>query len=320
MFCSKPYCNLSSSDLFVSCWLCNVIYHAKCVNLSPRTADNLREDKGVRWCCTKCKVYDIKFFTFIKSTLSEIDDISNDLSLLTDKFKKYRELFDKVSCLNKYIDSPAKSPKRKKTSEPISNIVVASDPIAPRNNYNNIPVDHHPVPVTTFQTMDLNVIQNEKIPVSNNNLLDAIPPRSKPPHLNVTSSGSNTFFSPINSPITQKSPSLNPNDNNGPKQLKVVSMKKTIFAARFAAETTEEDIDFYIKSKINADININVFKFKYTQQRSKSSFKIIVPEEVFETIVNADFWPPKAIIHEYVYRENIQSDIVHLPARNLSKN
>lgn len=135
------------------------------------------------------------------------------------------------------------------------------------------------------------------------------PAKNVPSPLNIASNSSNKFFSPLNSPIYQKS-------DNIPKNLKVVSKKKTIFAARFAAETTEHDVAYYVKEKLGVDVEINVFKFRYSEKRSKASFKVIVPEEVFETVVNPNFWPAKAIIHEYLYRETVQSNIVHLPARS----
>ena len=77
MSCSKSNCRVTSDkDPMVNCWLCNIVYHAKCVELTARTADNLREDKGLRWCCSKCKIYDIQFYSFFKNTRKELEDIS----------------------------------------------------------------------------------------------------------------------------------------------------------------------------------------------------------------------------------------------------
>lgn len=142
-------------------------------------------------------------------------------------------------------------------------------------------------------------------------------------------SGSNQFSSP-NIPIINHSTHVSPNamTNNTPSQLIVVPPKKTIFAARFSDATTEENVSSYIKQKLNSlnkcppNIDINVFKFKYTERRSKSSFKIIVSEDIFDIIVDPYFWPDKAIIREYIYKPNAVSDIVDLPYHlsNVSKN
>lgn len=323
MFCSKPFCKLSSNDAFVSCWLCNVVFHAKCVDLAARTADNLREDKGVRWCCVKCKVYDIKFFSFVKNNLAEVENISQDLILITEKFKKYRELIENASCLINLLESPES--KRKKVSERVfenksSNSISMPTPF----------IDHDPVMKSTIIPSTNNpptVVVNDTLTVPSNHPFTPGPDVScqnqnhiqQIPALSNTPSGSNQYYSPMNSPNFTK-PTLDPSFT--PKPLKVSPPNKTIFAARFAAETTEDDVLYFVKSKLTPDVDIKVFKFTYTEKRSKSSFKIVVPEDVFSAVVNPDFWPPKAIIREYTYREKTRSDIVHLPVHpsSVSKN
>ncbi|KNC31628.1 hypothetical protein FF38_01252 [Lucilia cuprina] len=68
MSCVKPKCRNKAEVPMVACWLCNAVYHAKCVDLAPRTADNIREDKG------------LQFFSFFKYTRLELDNINNDLN------------------------------------------------------------------------------------------------------------------------------------------------------------------------------------------------------------------------------------------------
>lgn len=310
MLCSKPKCGIScNKEPFISCWLCSTVFHARCVGISARAADNLLENKGLRWCCHKCMVYDLKFFSFIKNSLVEVDNINNDLMLLTERFKKYKELFDNVSCLDNYFESLSISPKRKKPTECITNPLPSNNPAFMGNP--NCSTSQSST-ITSAPNIVLNDVltANKPMEILNANQMDVLnTPINVPSPLNIASTSSNKFFSPLNSPVYQKS-------DNIPKNLKVVSKKKTIFAARFAAETTEDDVAYYVKEKLGADVEINVFKFKYFEKRSKSSFKVIVPEEVFDTVVNPNFWPDKAIIHEYVYRENVQSNIVHLPARS----
>lgn len=291
MLCSKPKCTSNDNkEAFISCWLCDNIFHARCVGLTARVADNLLENKGLRWCCQKCMVYDVKFFSFIKKSISEFENINNDLLQLTEKFKKYKQLFHDVSALDNYLESLSKSPKRKKTSDHI---------ITQSNNHDTMAKKSHPTPQSVMMTAPPTIVLDDAVTMNNSNEIQN-PPINPPVPLNFTASTSKSV-SAINNPI--------------PNILKVVSKKKTIFAARFAAETTEDDVAYYVKNKLGANIEVNVFKFKYFEKRSKSSFKVIVPEEVFETVVNPDFWPEKAIIHEYLYRESVQSNIVHLPAR-----
>lgn len=309
MHCPKVNCKINKVDeLMVSCWLCHTSYHAKCVELAARTADNLLEDKGLRWCCSKCKMYDIEFYTFFKKTRKEFDQINNDLISLTEKFSKYMDVFDNATYVEQFLQSPSDSlRKRKKTSEDTT-------PNKTSAIYQSVT---NPNPTTHLSLPDVQIIEPAQptapfitangVHSDNVTNLKTNPPNIAQTSLDITPSGSTKFYSPTNTPNTY----------NPPKQLKVVSSKKTIFAARFAADTTIEDVATYVKSKLQvADIELSVFKFKYTERRSKASFKIIVPEDVFDTIVNPDFWPPKAIIHEYIYRDNVRTDIAYLPMRS----
>ena len=289
------------------------------MELTARTADNLREDKGLRWCCSKCKIYDIQFYSFFKNTRKELEDISQDLLILTEKFKKHKDLFDNPTNLNTWLDSPSKSPKRKKMSpkskKKISTNNSDSSPSTSPSTSSNGPPNVPSINISPGSSNNTatNPIITEMVHPEN------IPSTNRLMPFNMMPSGTNIFYSPINSPSDTGSME---NINNGPNQLKVISSKKTVFAARFAAETTEEDILFYIKSRLRMDIDVQIFKFKYTEKRSKSSFKIILPEDVFTIVVNPDFWPPKAIIREYIYKDNVSSNIVQLPPRlvDLSKN
>lgn len=74
---------------------------------------------------------------------------------------------------------------------------------------------------------------------------------------------------------------------------------------------------FHIVSKIENCIpeDINVYKIN---SRNRASFKIIVPENLFQQIVSPDFWPKNALVREFKYREE---DNARLPNSNLnSKN
>lgn len=322
MFCSKPFCKLSLEEGFVSCWLCNVVFHAKCVDLSPRTADNLREDKGVRWCCIKCKVFDIKFFSFVKNNIAEVENISQDLLLITEKFKNYKELIENASCLNKLMESPES--KRKKTSKNKNNNSADNNPILPssKESVRANPPQANAISIRPVVPSILDIAPSGSDHLLNPALAIYHPQSNStsvrspiPSTVDNTPSGSGHHFSSMNSPIIQKSLETIPNPFITPKPLKVVPSNRTIFAARFTAETTEDDVAYYIKSKLGNDIDLRVIKFTYTERRSTSSFKIVVPEDVFDVMINPDFWPAKSIIREYIYKDKVRSDIASFPAR-----
>lgn len=307
MACTKPKCRNKSEDPLISCWVCDSIFHGKCVELAPRTVDNLREGKGLRWCCKKCMDYDVEFFAFFRNSRNKLDEINNDLKCLTKKFLDYKEI----------LETSLRSPKRKKKT------IAVNSPSPNGNNTDNIdPNDVDKGLNIAPSTSSYSILANTNLSVlqhQNLQLPQALTP-NMPPNNHVL-----TPSMPPNNQVPTRAlyadvPDFMPGSN--PPMLKVISPKKTIFAARFASETTTDAVVHYIKHKIGNDIDVTVFKFKYTERRSKCSFKIIVPEENFQTIVNTDFWPPNAIIHEYVYNNNNnRSDIVYLPSQNTaSKN
>lgn len=335
MICSLNNCKVSKIDEpMVTCWLCLDAFHAKCVELSPRTADNLLENKGLRWSCKKCKVFDVEFFVFFKNTRKEFENIENDLLSLMDRFKKYKDILDSTSRIDNFLLSPSDSlRKRRKTStilhQPEKNVIeqitfpssqtVRNDadenqnerPLEVRENHVSAPKPSISVHVDKPEIQNASTNQNTVFIPSDNRMLSAATPT-----LDLTPSGSNKFYSPSSSPFVQNSTTNNGKPVNAPKELKVLAPMKTVFAARFAANTTVEDISHYIKTRLKTDIDLKIYKFKYSVKRSKSSFKIIVPVDNFNDVVNPAFWPPNAIIHEYVYKNNEPTDIVHLPTRN----
>lgn len=133
-------------------------------------------------------------------------------------------------------------------------------------------------------------------------------------------SSSNAANSPVVSNLTpqnkdkNKPEDISNNINNASyNPITIIPPKKAIFVARISSDNTEDDVSYYIKSKLNQECEIQIKKFTYTQKRSKASFQIIVPENVFNLIIDPSFWPPNAILHEFIYKEKPRSDVVYLP-------
>lgn len=316
MTCCKPKCRVKSDDPMVVCWICDAIYHAKCVDLAARTADNLHENKGLRWCCKKCLVFDLEFYSFLKNTRNDLNDLNNDLKGFMKKFSKYKDLFDKAPC----------SPKRKKASGASSTNSLTTpsvtNPVSSDNNTQlNSPSGSSALisPLTPSTISESQAIIPSSVPKSilsqTPNTLSSVSIQNEVLPTITSSQHQSTTNLPRNDKTFVNGSNGTANNHCNPVQLKVITPKRTIFAARFASETTTDAVKGYINYKLGYEIDITVFKFKYSEQRSKSSFKIIVPAENFDTIVNPNFWPPNAIIHEYEYRNTSRSDIVRLPSQ-----
>lgn len=105
--------------------------------------------------------------------------------------------------------------------------------------------------------------------------------------------------------------------------LKVIPPKKSIFISRFAYETTTDNIYNYIESKLNCNPDVLIKKFTYSEPRDITSFKLTVPNDLFDTLIDPTFWPNNTFIREYVIRNNTRSNnIVRLTSysNNVSKN
>lgn len=100
-----------------------------------------------------------------------------------------------------------------------------------------------------------------------------------------------------------------PETSTVPRALRTIPPKKTIFATRFAQDTTAAEMKSFVMSKIQ-NVNLEEILVYKMNSRYRASFKIIVPEDLFQQIVNPDFWPKNALVREFIYKEE---DNVRLP-------
>ncbi|XP_059217587.1 uncharacterized protein LOC131994738 [Stomoxys calcitrans] len=191
--------------------------HAKCVELSARTADNIREDKGLRWCCAKCKEFNVELYAFFKNTRSEFETINNELN--------------NINAVPSNIEIPT-------DQQPSTSLV------ADYTRLNTLPPSGLLTP-------------------SNTAALSSAPSASALP------SGTTTFYTP------QATPKL---PTTTPKPLKVAPNKKAIFAAKFAAETSTDGMLFYIKPKIDIDVELSVYKFKCHERQTRKEQCFMCPK------------------------------------------
>ncbi|XP_059223107.1 uncharacterized protein LOC131996929 [Stomoxys calcitrans] len=217
-----------------------------------------------------------------------VDNLREDkeFNLIAERFKKFKDLLDESSSLEDSLRSPNdNSRKRKKLKT-------------------NKTTDQAPLSINTGNTGTGN---NSTLPIPNT---DSDVTQAENSNFRKTELITDTQVgnSNLNNATTA---SL-----NSPRPLRVIPPMKTVFAARFAAVTSEDDMRYYIKSKLNLDVNLKIFKFQYRDTRNTASFRIMVPDSVFETVVSPDFWPPRALVQEYIYKERIRTNIAHLPTRS----
>lgn len=323
--CLNLNCSLTNdNDRMLSCWLCHGLCHFKCSGLRVLVAEAVTNTKGLHWCCNSCQKVGVEFYRFFQSTKNSFINIQNKLSLLSSEIAAYGNLFDDFKQLNN-LESPVSSPKRRKSSRNKNKINVDASVIP--NSIVNQPE------IASTVTIDLindknptNIgistpVVDSNVPVTYSQAVQSSVSVRKDPMPSIFNSNTTTNIN-VNK-VPYPTTSVLNNNNVSPKPLIVLPPKKYIFISRFAAETTAEDVDFYIKSKlgVNADILIN--KFSYSQPRSITSFKVAVPPDVYNIIIVPEFWPPNTIVREYLFKENPRiNNIAQLPSRNVhfSKN
>ena len=115
----------------------------------------------------------------------------------------------------------------------------------------------------------------------------------------LTPSSSNipTNLDVVNNPL------INPFTTVTPKPLKIIAPRKTVFASRFSVDTTVNDVEFYIKTNLGIE-DCNDVQIYKINARNRASFKIIVPESIFDSLVNPQFWPKNTIVRQFIYRDD----------------
>lgn len=282
MNCSNKKCNVSGDERMVSCWLCMGNYHMKCSNLKARDADALLDaSKHLHWTCPDCRIIGVEFYNFFKSQKTEFECIKNDFIALQCKLSKYGELFTNYKNLENFIASPTH--KRRKSTKSTSTSPNFNFAVKTRSQ--NLPVNS--------QIQNLNVAGQ----TSNCNpaeLTSVTPSTSQKASINavrVIEDGQPTSpFVAVNSPKPLRT-------------LPARNKRKSIFATRFVFDTSVNDIEAYIKGNIAKELynDIQIFKIN---SRNRASFKILVPVNIFEKIVDPGFWPENTHVREFIYHDN----------------
>ena len=312
MNCLNINCNISGTKRMVSCWLCLGYYHLKCSGLRARDADALLDaSKSIHWTCPNCRKVNTEFYNFFKSFKGEFEQLNKDFMSLQGKLIKFGEVFTKYSNLDELSKSHHNSsPKRKKLADksPVIPIITYPSSEFPDNTSSSL------LSASSLATPIKSIEPN--LPLSNS--VNPIP------SLLVPSLG-NTVESPYPSLTSISSSNNVPNPSIAsfetgpePRELRILPPRKTIFATRFYHDTTVDDIRNYMKVKFNNVIpdNVNIYKIN---ARNRASFKIIVPVELFDQVVNTNFWPKNALVREFICRED--DNVARIPVFSInSKN
>ncbi|XP_065356382.1 uncharacterized protein LOC135950783 [Calliphora vicina] len=307
--CLNKSCTLSGDDeRMVVCWLCHGMCHFKCSGLTGLVAEAVCKTKGLHWCCNACQKIGVEYYRFYQSTKNTFLNIQNKLSALSSEIAAYGNLYEEFKQLNCLNSPPQSSPKRRKSSRTKNKTNASQSPGA--SVVSNVVVSDSITPSTSTSNPD-------KYATMLNTISDSVYS-----HMQTTA----TFVNYDNIAGTSNA-ATNQISNTG---LKIIPPNKSIFISRFASDTTVEQINFYIKSKLNFEADFTTYKFSYAQPRRITSFKLNVPHDLYEQIVNPNFWPANTLVREYEFKDNPRKhNIAVLPSghrlndnsnSNISKN
>lgn len=82
MICSHSACsNTENNDNMIACWICNHIFHTKCICVPSHLSDDINGNFGLRWCCNNCRKFDTDFYKSVKSHREKFIDIKKNFLL-----------------------------------------------------------------------------------------------------------------------------------------------------------------------------------------------------------------------------------------------
>lgn len=289
MTCIMKKCGITNDEeIMICCWLCNGMCHIKCSGLSGLVAGSLSKDNGLAWRCNDCRKISITFYRFFQANKSRFSEIQEEANKLCDKISQYAKMFEDFTSLDS-VKSPVQiSPKRK--SARINNKVKLTEPSfspsLPPNPESATSSVNDRGPTILRKTSD----SSNAVPIINCNATNSI---------DLINSGNNCAAT---------------------GDLRVIPPRKQIFISRFAFDTSVDEIDAYIKSKIGKSVDLNVHKFTYSQMRTITSFKLTVPFEIFNVIIDPSFWPEHVLVREYEQNVNRRPvNVAYLPKQQLTQ-
>jgi hypothetical protein len=102
----------------------------------------------------------------------------------------------------------------------------------------------------------------------------------------------------------KRSKKINPikkGGNTSVVMLKAVERKKFLHLWRLNKCTTEEDLKNYITKLLGEHIDMAIEKLKPRTERDYASFRIGVPESMFEKLCDSDIWPVNVEFSEWIW-------------------
>lgn len=265
-----------NNELYVRCWLCKSEFHAKCANISKFVADAIKGSGGkVLFCCDLCipvKEETAKVHIQCQSAFSNVkkglENLIKDLATNEEAFKNFSILKKPIeSLIHKNSDQSFKD-KATGTPTPAS---VGDNPTNSGSSIKSPKVTPEVIVVDTSSSAS-NQSNSGPLP-SNSGTLGDRPKKQKPKF----------------------------------KELVGIPTRKTLYLYKVHRDTKSSDIINYISNKFPNRPEIEVSQLKFKKPRSTASFKLFIPLDLVDSLLNLSFWPKFIAVKEFEYHEKAGS-------------
>lgn len=292
--CSAIGCN-SISNEFITCKICSMVFHIKCVNVKKAAITTMKENAGFVWFCPHCAANSISdtAASLVNCTKAVTDMVSKFVPLLSDAIARI---------------SP---PPATQMVMDVDHQLSANTPLVLPSSSSVLPL-HTPEPTRVQTTVSL--VSSKKRPHNQVAGDDSTP--NQPSKINKTvkpakptvNFGTNDTATGLTAvPRTRRRSSST--TNTGPS-----ADLRHIYVSRLLPSTSEDDVLAFLLS--NNDISDPssiicrrlVPASKKVDELNFVSFKISTTEANFSILTNPDIWPTDVAVREF---EHIQKRPSH---------
>lgn len=299
MDCVSAKCSVRhANEKSVFCWVCNDSAHLKCAGFSGKSFEKLSvPSNGFRWFCWRCRETESNWNILYLNSKKSFAELKHSFDLVRERMLQFEDIFNALKINREYINS---LPMQKGPSA-TSNLLDMQNPAEAPALF--LP----PVPAVD--------IDRARSVENFNNEIDEL-------SIDTDISDERAAVTDSNVPVIESSDEPIVTSPNSSNNLVVVPPRKTIFISRLSHDTPVGSLVDYIKQncKDYNDTDCRVFKINYSQPRDISSFKIVVPEKLFHTIVTDSFWPAGVLVKEFIPRDRqVRTTRINLP-NSASKN
>ena len=288
--------------IFISCFGCGKCFHNKCVNIKATVGDALKgaDSNGLQWFCISCrKISTSRLFTKLLEYQKTADSINDLGTKLMDMIKQHR--LDALN-LNELVVQINTSKPGAETSSEIeirkTRHRSKSTSSLPLNNNNPeiIIADHHLTTAIVQNSTNSSLLAASEVPGASSSSVQSLYPADV-----------SEVSKPTNAVLMVEE---NRDNVNLSAELVVVKrpLRRSIFVSRLAANTSDYAINTFISGKLQmpepATKCLLCHKFKFATERHIASFRITPPAEVFDKIVDKQFWAEGTLVREFIPRTN----------------